>query len=793
MKALVLKELKSIFCSLTGAFFALAFFLIMGLMLWGFAGSYNIIDNGYADLKNFFSLSPILLAVLIPALTMRLFSEEKRNKTLDILLSRPVSIFIVYLSKFLATFVFLLSVLLCTIIYVYCLYQLAYPAGNIDIGSIIASYASLLLLTCVFIVIGLLGSSLSKNQIVSLIISVLLCLFVFFGFDLFASLFSGKTQADISSLGLSYHYKLMQRGVIQLGDILCIINWTIVFITITFFYIARNKKKILLVSASLIIVFNLLYCFIPNIRFDFTADKRYTLSDYTINQLKESEELDIKIYLTGDLNYGFQRLKDATRDLLTDYKRYARNNINIEFVSPYEAGNSSRTLESMSRKGMRGTILNETDREGKISQKFIYPYATITNKRDTLVVHLLNNITGYTAEEKLNVSIEGLEYEFTDAIHLLSQKEPKSIAFIEGHEEISRTYVYDAEELLSKYYFVNRGQIGNEVGILNDFDAVIIAGPIKKYSESEKYILDQYIMQGGKVLWLIDGAFYSHQELAGTGRSASMKNDVNLDDMLFSYGIRINPDLIQDKQCISTYLISEDNSQSILIPSYYQPLLIPSQDFPVTKNIRDIKAGFASSIDIVNDSPDIKRKVLLTSSANTHLMKVPEIIDFDITTIQDQPNYFDQQYIPVAVSLEGKFNSVFTNRTIPDSVISNTQTTNQSTHTKMIVVSSSDIITNELQGEGNNTSILPMGYDRTSRLQYGNREFIVNAVNWLTGDDKLMELRTKQQQIRTLDKATAFENKNKYAIINICIPIAIMALLMGAVSLHRKKKYTAEI
>lgn len=793
MKALVLKELKYIFCSPTGAFFALAFFLVMGLMLWGFEGSYNIIDNGYADMKSFFALSPILLAILIPALTMRLFSEEKRNKTLDILRSRPISIFNIYLSKFLATFVFILSILLCTIIYIYCLYQLAYPTGNIDIGSITASYVSLLLLACIFIFIGLLGSSISKNQIVALIVSVLLCLFIFFGFDLFASLFSGKTQADISSLGLAYHYKLMQRGVIQLGNILCIINWVIIFIAITFFFIAKNRKKILLVSAPLIIVFNLLYCFMPNIRFDFTADKRYTLSDYTINQLKESEDLDIEIYLTGDLNYGFQRLKDATRDLLTDYKRYANNNINIEFISPYETGKPSQTFDYMSQKGMQGIILNEADREGKISQKVIYPYATVTNKRDTLIVPLLKNITGYTAEEKLNASIEGLEYEFTDAIHLLSQKEPKSIAFIEGHDEIPRTYVYDAEELLSKYYFVNRGQIGSEAGILNGFDAIIIAGPIKKYSESEKYILDQYIMQGGKVLWLIDGAFYSHQELASTGRSASMKNDVNLDDLLFSYGIRINSNLIQDKQCISTYLISENNSQSIQVPSYYQPLLIPSQDFPVTKNIKDVKAGFASSIDIVNNSPDISKKILLTSSANTHLVKVPEIIDFDITLIQDQPHYFDQQYIPVAVSLEGKFNSAFTNRMTPDSVISNAQSINQSIHTKMIVASSSDIITNELQGEGNNTSILPMGYDRTSQQQYGNRDFIVNAVNWLTGDDKLMELRTKQQQIRILNKTIAFENRNKYTIINICIPIAIMGLLMGAVSLYRKRKYSSKI
>lgn len=796
MKALVFKELKSVFCSSFGAFFSLAFLLIVGGLLWFFSGKYSVVDSGYADLNRFFDLSPILLLVLIPALTMRSFSEERKGKTLDILKTRPVSMFHIYLSKYLAAFIFIFITLLPTCVYVYSLSQLANPVGNIDLNAIFASYISLLLLVVVFVSIGLLGSVLSKNQVVALITSVTLSVFVYYGFDLLSGLFlSGKMQAAVSSLGLFHHYELMQKGVIRFKDLLVVVNYLVLFVTLALIVLSDRKSISLVRGGIFFVILNVGLFFIPNYRMDFTSDKRYTLSDYTINLLKGTKNeipLDINIYLSGDLNYGFQRLQDATVNLLNDYSRYVNGSLEIRQENVYQSENSaSEIYEAMAERGMPGIVLNEIDREGKASKKIIYPYAQISNGKDTLVVPLLKNVAGYTAEENINASIEGLEFEFTDAIRLLSQDASKSVAFIEGHNEISRTYIYDAEEVLSKYYTVNRGQIGNEINILDNFDAVIIAGPLSKYSETDKYILDQYIMSGGKVLWLIDGAFYSHQDLAQLGHSASMKNDVNLDDMLFSYGVRINPDLIQDSQCISTYLMNDGGVQSAsVVPSYFQPLLIPSQDFPITKNIRDVKAGFASSIDIVNSSSAVIKHILLTTSANTHLVKVPDMIDFDIAKIQDNKDYFNQQFVPVAVSLEGVFTSVFQNREMPDSIkADNYKTKNTSEKTKMIVVSSSDIITNEIQGQGQSSQVLPMGYDRVSQQHFGNRDFIVNAVNWLTGDDALMQLRTKQQKLYVLNKKEAYENRNQYAILNIAFPVFFIALVMGSIFLYRKRKY----
>lgn len=797
MKALLFRELKSVFCSPSGAFFALSILLAMGGILWFFTGNYNFIDGGYADMQRFFTLVPIFLIVMIPALTMRLFAEEKRNKTFDILRVRPVSSFSIYFSKFLATFVFVVVTFLPTLVYLYSLYQLANPIGHIDLESIFVSYISLLFLIAVFISLGLLGSVLTKNQVLSFSISVVLCLFCFYGFDLIAGLFySGKIKVTLSSFGLLYHYRQMQRGVIQISDLLVIANYLCITGGLICFLLSpKNKKPIIYAFLGFCFV-NLAMLFIPYARFDFTADKRYTLSDYTKKVLKEmdsNESLSVEVYLEGELNYGFQYLRNATENLLDDFNRYSSGKIGVKYSSPYNSNVSSEdTFERMKEKGMAGIMLNETDREGKSSRKVIYPYAQITNGKDTLIVSLLKNIVGNIAEENLNSSAESLEFEFADAIRLLRQREAKSIAFVEGHDEVSRAYVYDAEEILSKYYTVNRGEIGDEIGVLDGFDAVIIAGPLKKYSEAEKYILDQYIMNGGKMLWLVDGAYYSHQQLVENGYSASIKNEINLDDLLFTYGVRVNANLIQDSQCISTRLVGDNDAQSsILVPSYYQPLLIPSPDRSITKNIRDVKAGFASSIDFVNTTDTVSRSVLLTTSDHTHIVKVPETIDFDVEQIQNTQGYFNEMFVPVAVSLEGVFSSAFNNRMIPDSIVlsKDYKTQDRSKATKMIVVSSSDIITNAIQGQGADSQVLPMGYDRTSGQLFGNRNFIINAVNWLTDDDGLMALRTRTQQMYILNKKTSFENRDKYAVLNIAFPALFVLLIMVSAYLYRKKKY----
>lgn len=800
---LVKRELISLLCSAYCFFFAFVFLIVNGLMLWLFSGSFNILDNGYATLERFFALSSMLFVVLIPALTMRSFSEEKHTNTLLLQYIRPISLSQLFFSKFIAILIVLLLVLVSTIVYIYTLYVLGSPVGNLDINVVVISYFSLIGIGAVFVAVGVFASSLSKYQIVGFIVGLLVNSILFWGFDLFASLFtSGIIYTLVRSFGLISHFEQMQRGVVQSVDILVFINYVFLFWVLTILVINPRKfeiakaKTILGVVVALILV-NVVNSIITIPSFDFTKDNRYTIRDYSKKILEETSQknnsdIQINVYLGGDLNYSFLRLKDATRDLLSDFNKYANHRLSVSFIDPSSLSMSRDKLPSyMSERGLPPITLAEKDRDGKVSQQLIYPYAEIISNQDTLQVSLLKNTLGNTAEQNLNASIENLEFEFVDALRLLGQEEPIEIAFIEGHDELARPYVFDAEDVLSKYFFVNRGEIGTDISILDNFRVIIIAGPRERFSEVEKYILDQYIMKGGRVLWLIDGVYVSEQDLKNKGQSASMKNETNLDDLLFAYGLRVNPELIQDAQCTDILVqVGEGRDPSVVIPWYYSPLLLPSQNNPITDGIADVKASFVSEIDLLRASQKLDAHILLTSTDKSHLVKVPDMIDFDVEHIQANKNYFDQSFLPTAVSLQGEFSSAFTNRMVPDSVKINTyKTKNVSSNTKMILVSSSDVIRNEIIGQGDKTQVIPMGYDRVSDHQYGNKNFIVNAVNWLANDDEWLSLRDNKRQIDLLNKQLIYENRNLYVILNTVFPIVFVVLILGSVIVRRRYKY----
>lgn len=799
MKSLIKKELIYLFCSPIALCFSVFFLVAIGLMNWFFDGSFNILDAGYANMTAFFELASILLLIFIPALTMRSISEEKRNLNIEVMRSRPISIASLWWAKFVALLVVIFVTLGGTVVYVFSLSKLSIPVGNVDYNEIVASYISLFLLSGVYLAIGVFASSLTKNQIIAFFIAILLNFVTFYGFDLLATTLSGGAlQYLIQSFGIATHFELMKKGVLQIKDVLVFVNYILIFSSLSIFYLSFNSRKMrrqVLIVGGILLTLNIAYLFIPNVRFDFTSDKRYTISNYTHQLLEDfkysQQQVSVNVYLTGDLNPGFIRLQQSVKDMLSDFQYYSNEKLSYQFINPYSVNRSEDELYSlMHEKGMPPIMLNEKDRDGKVSRKVIYPYAEVVMGADTLVVNLLKNIPGYTAEENLNASVENIEFGLVDALRILREPEGKSIAFIEGHGELLRPYVYDAEEILAKYFFVNRGQIENNLDVLDGFKVVIIAGPRDKFSERDKFIIDQYIMSGGRVLWLIDGVYLSSQDLKEKGESPSMKHDVNLDDMLFNYGVRIESSLVQDAQCLPI-LVASGSDQYIKIPSFYLPLLLPANDHVVTKDLSLVKGAFISPIKTVDSSKGISKKVLLTSSANSKLIPVPEMISLDVTLIQSDKNYFDDSYIPVAMALEGQFESLYKNRMVPDSIVQNDKPIREfSVPSKMIVVSSSDVIRNDLSGSGQETEMLPLGYDRVSERQYGNREFIVNAVNWLANDDGWLDLRAKQQKIRLLDKNLIIENRNTYAIYNVGIPVLFVVLLFGVVYLLRRQKYS---
>lgn len=437
-----------------------------------------------------------------------------------------------------------------------------------------------------------------------------------------------------------------------------------------------------------------------------------SISDKTKEYLQKNEK---KIHINIiELRSAYPEMRESVEKLLQEFQLHSNNRISI------------------THKNDDNPIFDKIATGAIVRAQIIY-------KTDTVTIGLTKQIEGLSVLQSLEASISDLEYKFTTAIQSLLDIKERHIAFIEGHNELSRVYTYEAEEALSRYYNISRGQIGNNIADLDNFDAIIIAGPKQQFSTSEKYIIDQYIMHGGRVLWLIDGAYFSINELTHNGYSASIKNETNLDDMLFTYGVRINPDFVQDKQCVK--LRTEDSNYSEF--DFYTPLLNSSDNSPISRNIGWVKTSFISSIDTVKTRYQSEKTILLYSSNKSRISKVPDPVSYDNAIIGGYISDFNRKNIPTAISLQGVFESVFANRVIPQEVVGGSSTLTQSKETRMIVVSSSDIIRNEVKGYGNETQVIPMGYDALKSKQYGNREFIINAVNWLTDDDNWMQLRMK--------------------------------------------------
>ncbi|MBP5455503.1 MAG: gliding motility-associated ABC transporter substrate-binding protein GldG [Paludibacteraceae bacterium] len=533
-------------------------------------------------------------------------------------------------------------------------------------------------------------------------------------------------------------------------------------------------------------------------RLDLTSEKRYSISDNTERLLEGLEKpLDIKIYLDGDLNPGFLRLKRATKEMLDEFSAYCGSEIEYEFINPSSgATNAEREKKyaELEKRGMRGTMVYDRDNEGKAIQKIIYPWAEISYDGKTLPVCLLKNVAGNSGEENLNISIENLEFGLTDVIRMLYNREVQKIAFIEGHGEFPEPLVYDASQGLSHYYQVDRGSITNDVNILDGYKAIIIAGSESKFTEQEKYVIDQYIMKGGKVLWLLDGSRISLDSLSTNSQTIGIINEVNLEDQLFTYGVRINPVLVQNVQCALVPVnMAREGDQPKYEPSswYYSPLLMTSPEHSITRNLTPVKSEFTSSIDFVGSELNVKREVLLATSPGSHIQSVPSIVSMDVINVEKNAQYFNiSSRIFVGVAEEGIFPSVFRNRLIPEGLQTKEKTLTESKPTKMVFVADADIIRNDVQGSGENMNILPLGYDRYMNQQFGNKDFVLNAVNYLTDDDGWMELRNREIKLRLLHKPSVIGLRTFWQTVNMVLPLLLLGLFGGIFLFIRKKKYT---
>jgi ABC-2 type transport system permease protein len=403
------------------------------------------------------------------------------------------------------------------------------------------------------------------------------------------------------------------------------------------------------------------------------------------------------------------------------------------------------------------------------------------------VVELLRNNRGLSGEENLNHSIENLEFAFVEAIHTLSRDSIEKIAFLEGHGELGEREVFDLSQALSRYYQIDRGTLGNETDILNDYRVVIIADPQEPFSEKDKYILDQYLMQGGRILWVVNGVRFSDEYLSQSGMTPVIPLELQIDDMLFRYGVRVNATLVQDLQCLPVPVdVSSDPQQPNWqpMPWTYAPLLLTSHASPITRNLMQVSSTMASTIEFVGGEDGIYKEVLLATSSASRITGTPAQVDLGFDDAN--PEEYRYAYVPVAASMEGVFPSLFAHLLPPEDIIMHSPMRKQSEPTKQIVVASGSIIRNEWQ-QG---QPLPLGYDRYTNTQFGNRDFMVNAVLYLADDTGWMSLRQKELTLRLINDQRAREQRIAAQVVSIAAPLLLLALIAGGVILIRKRRYT---
>jgi len=556
----------------------------------------------------------------------------------------------------------------------------------------------------------------------------------------------------------------------------------------------RNPRNIFfLICLVALVVISYFYFF----RIDLTSDKRYSVADQTKNLMtKVDAPLKVVVYLDGDLNPGFLRLKKSTAELLDELSVYSNKNIEIHYENPSLADSPEqreKKYAELQQRGLIPTAVYERDKEGKSIQKVIFPWLEIAYKGKKVSINLLKNIRGNSGDQNLNISIENLEFEITDGIRRLVNTEVSKIAFIEGHGELSDAETFDISKSLSLYFQIDRGKLATDASILDKYKVIIIAKPTLPFSESDKYIIDQYIMNGGRVLWLLDGVRIARKNLSTIGISPAIELDLNLNDQLFRYGIRINPVILEDVQCANIPVnIAPANATPQFEPTpwFYAPLLLTSSQHPVTRNITEVRAEFCSGIDIVGENKQMKAQLLLATSDNTHIIGTPTTIDMSQTPKANDKAYFNLSYVPVAVSLDGIFESDFANRMTPKGLTNTLPIRQLSVPTRQIVVADGDIIRNETNGTASDSTTIPLGFDRYMNQQFGNKEFVLNAVLYLADNEGWMQLRNRTLKLRLLNKKITGEDKTTWQLVNVLFPVGLLLIFGIAYQVVRKRKYT---
>ena len=570
--------------------------------------------------------------------------------------------------------------------------------------------------------------------------------------------------------------------------------------------VKRSHLLQLLLGLVTIIFINVLgYYFF--VRVDLTEEKRYSLSVSTKKLLKEIDEVVfVRCYLDGDMPAEYKALKNETKEMLDQFRAY-NPNIEYEFVDPNGFENRTERDEFYRRLFERGLspINIKTTKSNTQVQQYIFPYIDIVHKGRTYIAPLLSSKKGVAGEGIIAGSIENLEYNIYSSIRSIVNAKKDKVVFLYGHGELPVENIYDFVSSLSEYYEVDSITINEKLNSLTDriydtvdlskvtienkYKCMIVAKPTSIFSYKDLYIIDQYIMHGGKVLWLLDALNVSMDSLQAQSSTVAISNFTGVDDILFRYGAKVNTNLIMDLQCAKVPIVTGQYQDNMPQMSYYPwnffPEIHPNSNHIISDKISPVKMEFVSSIDTT--ASQAEKTVLLYSSNGTRIMNAPVNVSLNMLKQKQDAKLFNAGSKPVAMLLEGEFVSAFKNR-LTATMEENTQIAFKdfSDTTAMIVVADGDICKNDFI----NGQLLPLGYDKYTRQMYGNKEFLVNCVNYLCGDVDLIPLRSREVIMRKLDTAKIERERTFWQVINVVVPVVIILLVGLVLTIFRKRKYS---
>jgi hypothetical protein len=811
MWAICKKEWAQYFNGLTG-YLVIGFYLIVNGIILFVLPNFNILDFGYASLQAYFDFAPWFLLFLVPAITMHSFADEYKQGTYEIIRTLPVSPLQLVLGKFIGNLLIVIVAIAPTLCYVYILNAIS-DVGGIDFGATYGSYFGLLFLAASYTIVGLYISSITKNNLVSLLASIFVCIVLFKGFHFLSLLpiFANGTHFYISKLGLEAHYINMSKGLLSTEDIFYFLSILVLF-GIGSIENIKGKVKYLITVGALIFI-NVFFSFY-NFQFDLTKEHRYTYNEST-KQIVAAivKPIKIHLYLGGDLPAYYKTIEVSTIQLLDRFKQINPKAISWEIELPsalYKNDALYQFYDSLSKLGLPiQRVQSENASSDKRVDQLIIPGALIelegqapmiidlrSSKKIFKPYNIVKDIPEEDKEATANAAVALLEYKFTQALYLLNRTVVPNIAYLTGNgEPVNLTVNHLGESIMHGY---NLAVFDLKKGFPNPqkIKTLIIVKPSQPFTEMDKLKLDQYVMGGGNIIWAIDKLFAEYDSLQKTkGSYIAFDRSLAIDDLLFKYGARINSNLVQDLNCAKLPMVvgKEENGSPIIqrMPWPYFPFLQGNENNPIVQNIDRVLTYFPSSIDTISVA-GIQKTILLSTDTNSRMLSSPNLVDINSGKQEGELESFQKHHIPVSILLEGKFPSLFSNRLSASMLDSIKLATGKNylakaiAQAKQVIIADADILTNQVDTK---RGPLPMGMMPYEEYQFANYDFFVNTIAYLNEPKGLLDSRNKENILRLLNRQKVEEHKFLIQIILVLGPIILLGLFFFIWTGYRKRQF----